>query len=255
MFMTACTKVPISNRRQLKLLPASQMLQLSLNGYSEFLNESKVIPNSSDAKMVKEVGQNIATAVNEYFKQTKQLKRLQDFQWEFNLVEDELVNAWCMPGGKVVIYTGILPITKTRDGLAVVMGHEVSHAVARHGNERMSQGLMQQLGGVGLAVAMRNKPAQTQNIFMQAYGVGSTVGMLKYSRTHESEADKLGMVFMSIAGYNPAEAVPFWGRMAAAGGEAPPEFLSTHPSHETRIKDIQEFLPMAKHYYKNSNKK
>jgi len=252
-FLQSCTKVPISKRRQLKLLPAGQMLQMSLAQYSMFLNESDVDNNSADAKMVKEVGADLAEAVNTYFTKTKQIKRLKNFKWEFNLVEDSLVNAWCMPGGKVVVYSGILPITKTRDGLAVVMGHEVSHAVARHGNERMSQGLLQQVGGLGLAVAARNKPAQTQQVFMQAYGAASTLGILKYSRTHETEADQLGLIFMALAGYNPREAAPFWTRMSEAGnGQEPPEFISTHPNHDTRIKDIETFLPTALRYYKQS---
>jgi len=232
------------------------MLQMSLAQYSAFLNENKVVDNTSDAQMVKEVGADLAEAVNMYLTKTKQIKRLKNFRWEFNLVEDSLVNAWAMPGGKVVIYSGILPITKDRNGLAVVMGHEVSHAVARHGNERMSQGLLAQVGGLGLAVAARNKPQQTQQVFMQAYGAASTLGILKYSRTHETEADQLGLIFMSLAGYDPREAAPFWTRMSEnAGGEAPPEFISTHPHPETRVKDIESFLPTAMRYYEKSDKK
>ncbi len=252
-FLQSCTKVPISNRRQLKLLPAGQMLSLSLSQYSQFISENKVVNSGSDAAMVKEVGADLAEAVNLYFTKTKQVKRLQNFKWEFNLVDDASVNAWAMPGGKVVIYSGILPITKTRDGLAVVMGHEVSHAVARHGNERMSQGLLQQVGGLGLAVATRNQPAQTQQVFMQAYGAGSSLGILKYSRTHETEADQLGLIFMALAGYNPREAAPFWSRMSEnSGGQEPPEFISTHPNHDTRIRDIEKFLPTALRYYERS---
>lgn len=181
------------------------------------------------------------------------MKRVEGFKWEFNLVDDNAVNAWCMPGGKVVFYTGILPITKTEKGLAVVMGHEVAHAIARHGNERMSQGLATQLGGVALGVALSNKPQQTQQIFNQAYGVGSTLGTLKFSRKHESEADKMGAIFMALAGYNPQESVELWRRMkASSGGAAPPEFMSTHPSHDTRIKDLQAYMPKALKYYRGS---
>ena len=175
---------------------------------------------------------------------------MKDFKWEFNLVEDNTVNAWCMPGGKVVFYTGILPITKDEKGIAVVMGHEIAHAIARHGNERMSQGLALQGGGIALSLALSDKPELTQNLFQQAYGLGGQLGMLKYSRSHDSEADKMGLVFMAMAGYDPREAVEFWKRMAAQGGQKPPEFLSTHPSDDTRIKDLEDFMPEALKYYK-----
>ena len=155
-----------------------------------------------------------------------------------------------MPGGKVVVYSGLLPITQDETSLAVVMGHEIAHAIGRHGNERMSQGLIVQAGGIGLQVAMSQKPQETQNIFLQSYGVASTLGTLKYSRVHESEADKMGLVFMAMAGYDPSAAVPFWERMAKTGGQKPLEILSTHPSDATRIKDIKAFLPQALKYYK-----
>jgi len=201
--------------------------------------------------MVKRVGTNIQHAVEEYLAQNNLSNRLEGYKWEFNLVEDEQVNAWCMPGGKVVVYTGILPVTKNEIGLAVVLGHEIAHAIAEHGNERMSQGLIQQLGGAALSVALRDKPQLTRDLFLTAYGVGSTVGILAYSRTQESEADHLGLIFMAMAGYNPGEAVNFWQRMADMNkGSKPPEFLSTHPSDETRINDIKNWLPDALKYYK-----
>ena len=250
----SCSKVPVTDRRQLNLLPESQMLAMSLTAYNDFLTENNVVESSSNTQAVQRVGNNIAEAATAYLRANKQTKRVKDFNWEFNLVQDDLVNAWAMPGGKVVFYTGILPITQTENGMAVVMGHEVAHAIARHGNERMSQGLSAQLGGLALAVAMSQKPQQTQDLFNQAYGVGAQVGMLGFSRKHESEADKMGLVFMAMAGYDPNEAVPFWGRMAEANkGAQPPEFLSTHPSHETRIEDLRAFMPKALGYFDAKN--
>lgn len=248
--VSSCSKVPITKRRQFNLIPAPTMNTMSLQAYNDFLNTNKVVPSGSDATMVKRVGGKIAAAATSYLKSKKQLKRIKDFKWEFNLVDDETANAWCMPGGKVVFYTGILPITKTEAGLATVMGHEVAHAIARHGNERMTQAVAVQAGGIGLSVLLQSKPTEALNLFAQAYGIGSQLGMLKFSRTHESEADKMGLIFMSIAGYNPREATEFWTRMKTmSGGEAPPEFVSTHPSHETRIKDLNDFMPNALKYY------
>jgi len=247
----SCSTVPLTGRSQLNLIPANEMLSLSYQQYDEFLNENKVSKDAKNTAMVKRVGTNIQYAVEEYLAQNNLSNRLEGYKWEFNLVEDEQVNAWCMPGGKVVVYTGILPVTKNEIGLAVVLGHEIAHAIAEHGNERMSQGLIQQLGGAALSVALRDKPQLTQDLFLTAYGVGSTVGILAYSRTQESEADHLGLIFMAMAGYNPGEAVNFWQRMAEINkGQKPPEFLSTHPSDETRINDIKKWLPDALKYYK-----
>ncbi len=250
--ISACSKVPVTNRRQVNLLPESTMVSMSLTSYKDFLSQNKVVKAGKDAQMVKRVGNRIAEAATSYLRMKKKIKRVKNFSWEFNLVDDKAANAWAMPGGKVVFYTGILPITKTETGLAVVMGHEVAHAIARHGNERMSQGLAAQLGGLGLAIAMQNRPKETQDLFNQAYGLSSTVGMLKFSRKHESEADKMGLVFMAMAGYNPKEATKFWQRMkketGGKGKEVPP-FLSTHPSHETRIQDLTKFMPIAMKFY------
>ena len=247
-----CSTVPITGRSQLSLVSASEMNAMSFQQYDQFLKESKLSTNKSDVDMVKRVGVNIQKAVETYFAQNNLSEELKGYSWEFNVVESEEVNAWCMPGGKVVVYTGILPITKDETGLAVVMGHEIAHAVAQHGAERMSQGLLQQLGGVALSVALANEPAETQSLFYTAYGVGTTVGvMLPFSRTHESEADRLGLVFMAMAGYDPTAAIDFWTRMSQkSGGGAPPEFLSTHPSDATRIADIKKHLPEAMTYYK-----
>lgn len=248
--LVSCTKVPITGRRQINMLPESQLMSLSLTQYQSFLKENKIVSGSGNAGMVKSVGQKIVVAATTYLKKHQQTKRVKNFKWEFNLVDDPTVNAWCMPGGKVVFYTGILPITKDETGMAVVMGHEIAHAIARHGNERMSQGLLVEGGGLALGVALSQKPTLTQNIFLQSYGVGSQLGMLKFSRTHESEADKMGLVFMAMAGYDPRKAVDFWQRMAAQGGGKVPQFLSTHPSDATRIADLKEFMPEALKYYK-----
>jgi len=250
MAVTGCKKVPITGRKQVKLLPSSTLNSMALTSYKDFLNTNKVSNHAENTRMVKEVGKDIQMAVTNYFKQEGQLKLLEGYSWEFNLVEDNTVNAWCMPGGKVVVYSGLLPVAKNRDGLAVVMGHEIAHAIANHGNERMSKGLVQQMGGVALQVAVSQKPRETQALFMNAYGVGSQVGvMLPFSRLHESEADRMGLIFMAMAGYNPEEAAPFWERMAASSkGQAPPEFLSTHPSNTTRIKKLKEAMPEAKAY-------
>ncbi|MBZ0243405.1 MAG: M48 family metallopeptidase, partial [Bacteroidales bacterium] len=207
---------------------------------------------AQQTQMVKTVGAKIKTAVEAYFRQQGMSSELDGYSWEFNLIESPEANAWCMPGGKVVFYTGILPITKDETGLAVVMGHEIAHAIAEHGNERMSQSLISELGGVALAVALQEKPAETQQLWLTAYGIGSQVGvMLPFSRLHESEADRLGLIFMAMAGYNPNEAVGFWQRMAdMKNGQSPPEFLSTHPSDATRIRQIKSWLPEAMTYYK-----
>jgi predicted Zn-dependent protease len=245
-----CSTVPVTGRRQLDLVPDSQLMSMSYTEYGTFLKEHKLSSNAQATAMVKTVGQRIQQAVETYMAQNNLSDQLKGFQWEFNLVDDKQVNAWCMPGGKVVVYEGILPVTQNETGLAVVMGHEIAHAIAKHGSERMSQGLAQQLGGVALSVALQNQPQQTQNLFLTSYGVGSTLGILKYSRTQESEADRLGLIFMAMAGYDPASAIPFWERMASqGGGGGTPQFLSTHPSDATRIRDLNSHLPEAKRYY------
>ena len=246
-----CSTVPITGRSQLSLFSASEMNAMSFAQYGEFLKQNKLSNNQNSVDMVKRIGGKIQRSVETYFTQNNLSKDLEGYAWEFNLVESPEVNAWCMPGGKVVVYSGILPITKDETGLAVVMGHEIAHAIAQHGSERMSQGLLQQLGGVALSVALQNEPETTQGLFMTAYGVGTTVGvMLPFSRTQESEADRLGLIFMAMAGYNPNASVDFWTRMAAQSGGNPPEFLSTHPSDETRIANIKKHLPEALQYYK-----
>ena len=223
---------------------------MSFQQYDQFLKENKLSTNQAAVNTVKQTGAKIQQAVERYMADNNLSSRLNGYKWDFNLVENDQVNAWCMPGGKVVVYTGILPITKDETGLAVVMGHEIAHAIAEHGNERMSQQLLQQVGAVGLMVAMKDEPVQTQAMWMAVYGVGTQVGiMLPYSRTHESEADHLGLIFMAMAGYDPREAPKFWERMASQGGGQPPEFLSTHPSHETRIENLNKWIREAMKYY------
>ena len=249
--MWSCARVPISGRRQISLFPESQMMSMSLTQYQSFLSENPPVADNMDqTKMVKRVGQRIALAVEKYMKDNKMSGRIKGDKWEFNLIDENTVNAWCMPGGKVVVYTGILPITKTEEGLAVVMGHEIAHAIARHGNERMSQGMVAQGISTGAAIAMKENSVLMQTVLMGAIGAGSQVGMLAFGRNQESEADKLGMVFMAMAGYQPAEAIPFWGRMKAVGGSGgTPEFMRTHPSEDIRIERIKEWLPNAESYY------
>lgn len=252
--IVSCSRVLISNRRQLNLIPNASMLEMSFDQYGQFLDENIISSDSDKTTMIKTVGLRIQKAVEQYFIENGLETELENYEWEFNLVESNEVNAWCMPGGKVVFYTGILPLTQDENGVAVVMGHEIAHAIAEHGNERMSQGLMTQLGGVALSVALSEKPEQTQNMWMTAFGAGAQLGvLLPFSRLHESEADHLGLIFMSMAGYNPNYAISFWRRMAEnKGGQAPPEFLSTHPSDENRIEQIEKLLPEAMKYYEAS---
>ncbi len=247
----SCQKVPYTRRRQLNLIPQGQLLELSTEQYGTFLQESEVITGTEQGQMVQRVGTRIQDAVEDYLVENNMKKRTEDFRWEYNLIASEQVNAFAMPGGKVGILQGIIPVAQSEAGLAVVMAHEIAHVIAEHGNERMSQVLLVQLGGVALDVALNEKPEQTRQLFLAAYGLGAQVGvLLPYSRTHESEADKLGLIFMAKAGYDPRVAVDFWGRMhEKSGGGQPPEFLSTHPSHESRIEGLREFMPNAMEFY------
>ncbi len=235
-------------------MPESEIQAMATQEYQQFLSTNKVVASSSnrDAEMVKRVGQRITKAVEGYYAEKGISDKLAGYKWEYNLVDDKAVNAWCMPGGKIVVYTGLLPVTQNEAALAAVMGHEVAHALLQHGNQRMSQGLVQQLGGVALSVAIANKPAETQNLFMTAYGLGSNVGvMLPFSRKNELEADGWGLKFTAMAGYNPEEAINLWKRMeTASNGQSPPEFLSTHPSEGKRIEQLQKLMPEALKLYK-----
>jgi predicted Zn-dependent protease len=252
--MVNCNKVPFTGRQQLKLLPNDLMLSMGSSQYRDFLNTHTVVRNTADADMLLRVGSRLSRSTESLLVQLGQAGSANQFAWEFNLVRDNAANAWCMPGGKVVFYTGILPITANESGMAVVMGHEIAHAVAQHGNERMSQALTATVGYVALDIALREKPEQTRELFLLAYGVGATVGvMLPFSRKHESEADEIGLYIMAAAGYDPREAPKFWQRMKTYSPTNVPEFLSTHPSHDTRIANLStKYMPRALRYYNQS---
>ncbi len=242
----ACKTNPFTGKSTLNFYSNSQIFPMAFAEYDQFLNENKVVDNSTDAKMITKVGQRIASAAERWLTANGYPGYLKDYKWEYHLVQDSTVNAWCMPGGKIVFYTGILPIAQNETGIAVVMGHEVAHALADHGAQRMSAGTLQQLGAVAGNIAIQDD--KIRNTFNQAYGLGSTLGvMLPFSRSQETEADRIGLQIMAIAGYNPGEAAELWKRMSAkSGGQAPPEFLSTHPSNETRISNLTAWAPLAR---------
>ena len=253
LLLTGCVLNLVTGRKQLSLINDSELKLMATNEYKTFLSENKVLSSGSsrDAAMVDRVGERIANSITKYYDSQEKKSVLEGYKWEFNTIDDkEVINAWCMPGGKVVVYSGLLPVTQNETALAIVMGHEIAHSIAKHGNERMSQAMVQQLGGMALEVALAQKPQETKNLFMMTYGIGSEVGaMLPWSRQQETEADQYGLIFSAMAGYDPREAIPFWQRMSAAGGAKPPEFLSTHPSDETRLRKIKQFLPEALKYY------
>lgn len=253
---TACHRNAITGRNQLTLVSEKQVQAMALTEYKNFLTTNKVAPaTSNDAEMVKRVGRRIADAITKYYSEHGSPDALNGYTWEFNLVESKEVNAWCMPGGKVVVYTGLLPITKNETALAIVLGHEITHAVAGHGRERMSNQLLAQGIGVVGDVALGTNP-QTQSIFNQVYAPTAQVAvLLPYSRKYEYEADHYGLIFAAMAGYDPREAIPFWQRMAALGGQKPPILLSDHPADEDRIKKLQELMPEALTYYKPDSTK
>lgn len=245
--LSECSTVPITGRKRINFVSDSQVLPASFTQYTKFLKENKLSKNQQMTAQIKEVGKDISEAVDRFMRANGMTKEADSYQWEFNLVEDKTVNAWCLPGGKIVFYTGIMPICDNKDGIAAVMGHEVAHAFAKHGQERMSSGQIQQLGGLAVALGTSGEDPKTAQIWNLAYGLGSSVGMLAYSRTHETEADKLGLVFMLMAGYNGTEAAEVWVRMSEkSGGKKGPEFLSTHPSNERRIQTLKGYLPEAK---------
>ncbi|GAB6058270.1 M48 family metallopeptidase [Desulfonatronum parangueonense] len=254
LMVAACATVPVTGRTQLQLVPSDQLVAMSQEQHTHFLAEHKLSRDTANVRMVREVGNDIARAVEAYMRDIGRGAEVANYNWEFNLVEDDSVNAFAMPGGKVVIFTGILPIAQNRDGLAVIMGHEIAHVVADHGNERMSQALLTQMGGLALATALSQRPAATQQLFMAAFGAGAQVGvLLPFSRLHEREADHLGLIFMAMAGYNPEEAPRFWERMTAEkGGAHTPEFLSTHPADSRRIEEIRRLLPEAMEHYRSA---
>jgi len=243
-----CTTVPITGRKQFNIVKDENVLPASFAQYKGFLEENKLSNDIIATGKIKDIGKNISEAVDRFMRNNNMLEEANSYQWEFNLVEDKTINAWCLPGGKVVFYTGILPICRNDDGVAAVMGHEIAHAFAKHGQERMSQGQLKAIGGVAVALGTSGKDSETQFIWNMAYGVGTGVGLLAFSRKHETEADKLGLVFMIMAGYNGNEAAEVWVRMSENTGSknSTPKILSTHPSNEDRIKTLRAYLPEAK---------
>ncbi len=246
LFLASCATIPVSGRRSFNIVPEEQERTLGVTAYKEVIDKAKVSKDAAATAMVRRVGERIA-----------QVSDRPDYQWEYTLIDDpKTQNAFCLPGGKVAVYTGILPITKTETGLAVVLGHEVAHAIAKHGAERMSQALLLDLGGQTLEMAMQKKPAETRQLVLQAFGLGATLGaVLPFGRSQESEADRIGLIYMSKAGYDPHEPLAFWERMeAASSGQQPPPFLATHPSHETRIQNLKKWMPEAEQIYQNTKK-
>jgi predicted Zn-dependent protease len=247
LLFSACATNPLSGKKTMALVSDNEILSMSFSQYDTFLKENTVIKGTPEAEMVTRVGSRIAQAAQVWLERENALHYLDGYEWEFNLVQDNSINAWCMPGGKIVVYTGILPVAQTEEGLAVVMGHEVAHALLNHGQQRMSAGVLQQLGAAGVSILFSGSSEGAQSLIMAAYGIGSNVlGTLPFSREHESEADHYGLILMSIAGYNPDAAAPFWERMASLGGGSTPEILSTHPSDATRIKNLTNAAPEAK---------
>lgn len=253
MAIHSCSTNAVTGRSQLKLFPESTLQAEAVSQYQSFLSENKVVSssNNKDAEMVKRVGSRLATAITTYYKSQPNSVDLSSYKWEFNLVDNAQVNAWCMPGGKVVVYTGLLPVTKNEAALAVVLGHEITHAIAQHGNERMSQAAVAQ----GVQVAgnvFTSGNTRANSLFNSVFAPGAQVGvLLPNSRKQELEADRFGLIFTAMAGYNPQEAIPFWQRMAAAGdGQKPPQLLSSHPADQTRITQLQKYMPEALKYYK-----
>lgn len=250
LLLSSCGSVPLTGRKQILLVSDQEVLASSLTQYSDYMKSAPVSTNAKGKAMVTRVGKKIAAATEQYLKSNGMEAEVRNFAWEFNLVKDNQVNAFCMPGGKIVVYEGLLKLVSSDDELAVVVGHEVAHAVAKHSNERMSQQLMTQYGAQILTQALSNKSAAIQKAGSTIYGLGAQYGLtLPFSRKHESEADYMGLIFMTMAGYDPNVAITFWQKMSA-GGASVPEFMSTHPSDATRIKDIQKVLPELNKYKK-----
>ena len=250
LLFSSCGSVPVTGRKQLNLVSNQEVLTLSLQQYQQFIKSAPISTDKKNTALVQKVGRNIANAVETYLKNNGYADELSSYAWEFNLVKSSDVNAFCMPGGKIVVYEGILPYTQDETGLAVVLGHEVAHAVAKHANERMSQQMMTEYGTAAIGTALGGTSTGVQQAAAAAIGLGSQYGiLLPYSRKQELEADKLGLIFMAMAGYNPSQAAAFWTRMSQQGSSTP-EFMSTHPSDNTRIQQIEKDLPEAMKYYK-----
>ena len=249
-FLLGCSVVPFTGRKQLVIIPSEQIIGLSAQSYAEVLKESKMSTNASYISAVRRVGDRLTSAVERYMKQNNLEDQINGFQWQYNVIASDQINAWCMPGGQIAFYEGIMPLCKDDNGIAVVMGHEIAHAIAQHGNERLSQQVGVQLGGMALSEALKTQKETTQQIALLAFGAGTQLGLvLPYSRTHESEADELGLYFMAMAGFDPGAAPGFWQRMSAEGKARTPEFLSTHPDPQKRIRNLNRLMPKAMKYY------
>jgi predicted Zn-dependent protease len=248
--ISGCATVPITGRKQLAFIPTSDLAMMAEDSYKQLLQQSVLSDDVDKINLLRKVGKKISRAAEDFLVEQGLQKDLKYYKWEYNLIEnDDVINAFAMPGGKIAFYTGIFKLFENEDQVAVVMGHEVAHAIAKHGNERMSQQLAVQLGGIALSSALKTEPEATQRIFMSVYGIGSEVGvLLPYSRKHEYEADEIGLIFMVKAGYEPMEAVKFWEKMAALGGAGVPEFLSTHPSGARRVANLKRLVPKARNY-------
>ena len=252
-FLVSCSVVPMTGRKQFVAIPSSQMISLSNDSYTRVMKEGKLSSNQQYVNSVRRVGERLTVAVEAYLKQNNLSAYTEGYQWQYNVLESDELNAWCMPGGQIAFYEGILPVCQDEHGIAVVMGHEIAHAVAQHGNERMSQQLALQMGGIALSEALKTQKQETIDLAMIAFGVGAQVGVqLPYSRLHESEADELGLYFMAMAGYDPQKAPAFWERMEAKSSARPPEFLSTHPDPSNRIAKLKQHMPKALEYYNSS---
>jgi len=248
LFLTCTVTDPLTGKETLALISNNELFPMAFAQYTEFLDSSTEVKSGRDYEMVMRLGNKISTAAQKWYESIGEPRYLKDYRWEYHLVQDDQVNAWCMPGGKIVVYTGILPVTKNEDALAVVMGHEVAHALLNHGQQRVSVNLLTQLGltAAGLGLALSGADANTQALFLGALGLGASLGVaLPFSRDNESEADEYGLYLMAIAGYNPEASVPFWEDMAAMGSGGP-EFLSTHPSSDNRAKNLRKLIPVAK---------
>ncbi len=250
LYLTSCSSVPMTGRKQVVAIPSSQMIALSNESYSKVLEENQISSNADYVKRVRTVGERLTRAVEQYMKDNNLQAYIQGYNWQYTVLVSDQLNAWCMPGGQIAFYEGIMPVCQDDNGIAVVMGHEIAHAVAQHGNERMSQQLLIQLGGIALSEAMKTQKEQTIDLALLAFGVGSKLGVeLPYSRVHESEADEMGLYFMAMAGYDPRTAPAFWSRMEAVSSAEIPEFLSTHPSPSSRIENLNRLMPKAMEYY------
>lgn len=246
----SCSRVALTGRKQLLLVSDSEVLSLSNQSYSKYMATAKKSTNAAQIQLVQKVGRKIANSVETYLRNNGMASEISNFAWEFNLIQDATPNAFCMPGGKIVVYEGILPYTQNEEGLAIVLGHEVAHAVARHSAEQMSRQLLANYGGQALSVATSGQSSVTQTLAQEVFGLGAQYGvMLPYSRKNESEADEIGLIFAAMAGYNPQASIAFWKRMAAGSGGSVPEFMSTHPSDETRIRKLEKLIPEAMKYY------